>query len=86
MLEEISRVAKGHRMTIWLCFDNEKAKWFKGYRATKELCNNVRRYGEVGIWILYKTDELISAVTELKADTIETNGQIKPYMLKDLTQ
>lgn len=85
-LEEVSKIAGKHRLTVWLCFDNEKAKWFKGPRATKELCDTVRAYGEVGIWILSKPEELIRAVTELEADAIETNGQIKPYMLKDLTK
>ncbi len=83
-LKEVSRIAEGRRLTVWLCFDNDESRWYKGPRATRELCDIIRRYGEVGVWKLSTRGELLSAVTELEADAVETNGGVKPFMLDDL--
>jgi hypothetical protein len=60
-------------------------KWFKGEKASKELCDRVREYGELGIWILSKRDELPAAINEYGAEIIETTGHVKPEWLKDFS-
>ena len=79
-LEAVSRIAKGHRLTIWICFDSPAIAWFKGNKASGELCEKVHRLGEVGIWMLTSPDELAVALP-FQPDAIETDGSIKPFML-----
>ena len=83
-LEEVARLAKGHHLYVWVCFDNEMTGWFKGTKATPEVCNFVRQYGELGVWILSKREELEVAVKELDAEIIETTGHIKPEWLAEI--
>lgn len=84
-LEEVARLANGHHLYVWVCFDNEMTRWFKGTKATPEVCNFVRQYGELGVWILSKREELEIAVRELGAEIIETTGHIKPEWLRNFT-
>ena len=80
-LEEVARLAQGHHLYVWVCFPNEMTSWFKGTKATPEVCKFVRQYGELGVWILSKRDELEIAVRDLDAEIIETTGHIKPEWL-----
>jgi len=82
-LAEVAKIAKGHKLYIWICFDNEMTQWFKGSKATRELCDRARKYGEIGIWILSKHEELDPAINEYGADVIETTGHIKPEWLSE---
>ena len=75
------KVAVGHRLTIWVCYDNKLTGWFKGAKATAELCDMVHQFGEIGIWILSQEAELDDTVNVFKANAIETTGHIKPSML-----
>lgn len=77
-LEEVKRLSAGHHLYVWVCFDNDMTWWFKGTKATPEICRFVRQYGELGVWILSKREELEVAVKELDAEIIETTGHIKP--------
>ncbi len=83
-LEEVARLAKGHHLYVWVCFDNDMTKWFTGTKASAEVCNRVRKYGELGVWILSKREELIPAMLEFGAEVIETTGHIKPEWLKEV--
>ena len=80
-LQRVAALAHGHRLTIWVCYDNEEAWWFKGAKATKELCSLAHRYGELGIWLLAKEENLEDTIRVFHADAIETTGDIKPSML-----
>ena len=80
-LEDVVKVAAGHRLTIWVCYDNKLTGWFKGAKATAELCDMVHQFGEIGIWILSQEAELDDTVNVFKANAIETTGHIKPSML-----
>ena len=82
-LVEISELANG-RLTVWVCYDLPHLSWFKGEKASVELCERVRKYGKLGIWILSTREELEDAVVNLGADFVETNGKIKPEWLKVL--
>ncbi|MBQ7322541.1 MAG: hypothetical protein IJW99_10635 [Clostridia bacterium] len=83
-LEKVKKIADGHRLVIWVCYDNDMTQWFKGPKANAELCDFVRAYGEVGVWILSKREELERAVKECHADVIETTGHLKPQWLKEI--
>lgn len=83
-LDKVKKIAEGHRLAIWVCYDNELTQWFKGPKATAELCDFVRGYGEVGVWILSKREELERAVLECHADIIETTGHLKPEWLREI--
>ena len=85
-LAEVAEIAKGHRLTIWACYPGENSPWFKKERASAESVARIRKYGEVGIWILTTEDQLDRAVLEFGADAIETTGTIKPDMIKKYEQ
>ena len=83
-LEEVSKIAEGHHLYIWVCFDNPMTEWFKGTKASAEVCDFVKGYGELGVWILSERAELEIAVRELGAEVVETTGHIKPEWVKEL--
>lgn len=81
-LEAVKIIGKGHRLTLWARFDNTMTSWSTLPPATPELCEKIRPFGEVGVWILSTEEELERAVTHLSPDVIETTGSIKPHMLR----
>ena len=81
-LEAVKSIGKDHRLTLWARFDNAMTSWSALPPATPELCEKIRPFGEVGVWILSTEEELERAVTDLSPDVIETTGSIKPYMLR----
>ncbi len=83
-LAQVSELAKGHRLTVWTCCLNEHTKsWYKGELGSEEASARIKNIGaEVGVWILHREEELDQAINICKADTIETTGGIKPYMLE----
>ena len=83
-LKRIAEIAKGHRLIIWLCYDTPATKWYKGERASVELCERARKYGEVGIWLLAEKEELREAAVSFKADFVETNGKLKPWWVDEV--
>lgn len=83
LMKEVTSIANGRRTTFWACFDNPNTAWFTGEKASIALCERVKKYGELGVWILTKEDELWVAVNEFDADAIETIGTIKPCMIKE---
>ena len=48
------------------------------------ICDFVRAYGEVGVWILSQKDELERAIRECRADVIETTGHLKPEWVVEI--
>ncbi len=83
-LAQVAEIAKGHRLTVWMCCINEHTiTWYKGEQASPEAAARVKAIGaEIGIWILHRESELDHAVLDCLADTIETTGGIKPHMLE----
>lgn len=77
-LTKVKKACGSHRVTIWVRLDNKLTSWCKFPPATPELCHRIRRYGEIGVWLLSQEEEFQKAVTDLKADTVETTGHIKP--------
>ena len=83
-LDKVKAIAEGHRLVIWVCYDNQMTQWFKGPKASAELCDFVRQYGEVGVWILSKKEELEYAIKVCRADIIETTGHLKPEWVVEI--
>lgn len=83
-LDTVKSIAGNHRLTLWVCYENELSDWFTREKASVALCNRVREYGEVGIWILSKKEELARAILEYDADAVETTGHIKPEMIDEV--
>ena len=83
-LKRIAELAEGHRLVIWLCYDTPATKWYMGERAGVALCDRVRKYGEIGIWLLAEKEELREAVLDFKADYVETNGKLKPWWVDEI--
>ena len=81
-LDKVAEIAKGHRLVIWVCYDGNTSKWFKGPRASRELCDFVRQYGELGIWILSDKKQFERTLRKYNPDIIETTGHIKPEWIK----
>ena len=80
-LKRVAEISAGHRLTIWACYPGDNSPWFKGERASAEVVERIKKYGEVGIWIITREDQLERAVLEFSADAIETTGTLKPHML-----
>lgn len=77
VLAELSALTERDRLTVWLPLECEGTSWVKVRRADRELCELVKRYARLGIWIVTERSELERAA-ELEPDIIETNGVIKP--------
>ncbi len=83
-LKKVAKIADGRRLTIWVRYENELSSWFKGNSASVEFCAGVKKYGEMGIWIISREEELIRSVCEFGADVVETTGHVKPDMLRKI--
>lgn len=81
--EKMLSSLKNNRFTIWIPYDNDYTAWFSGEHATAQNCEYVKTFADLGIWTLATMEELKGAV-EFGADAMETNGELKPYMLKDV--
>jgi len=81
-LARIREIAKGHRLVIWLCYGNALTSWYKGPKASAELCAHVREFADgVGVWLLTERGKLDKAVCEYRPDITETDGKLKPDMV-----
>jgi len=81
-LRQVKAIAEDHRLTIWICYDNENTRWFKGEKASVRLCERVKAYGDIGVWLLTEKSELDEAVSVFGASAVETTGSLKVSMLK----
>lgn len=80
-LSKAREIAGDRSLVIWVCFENKQTVWCKNEKASVELCNRVKKYGQLGLWILSEREELEDAVNKYGADVIETTGHIKPWWL-----
>lgn len=76
-IADVKRIAAGRRLTVWVCYDNAATAWFRGTKASPELCRRLAREADVGVWILSAAKEAEDA-RRWGANIIETNGEIKP--------
>ena len=81
ILSKAREIAGDRKLVIWVCFENKQTVWCKNEKATVSLCERVKKYGQLGLWILSEREELEVAVKKYGADVIETTGHIKPWWL-----
>lgn len=78
--EKVSAVKgmlKNNPLTVWLALPSELTSWVKVPTASQELCQMVKKYGKLGLWIL-ETEQQLAQAEALGADLIETTGAVKP--------
>lgn len=80
-LQKVVEITRGHELCFWAMGKTKRPKWFRGEDASVELCSRLKKYGLLGVWVLSTQEELDRAVNEFGADYVETNGQLKPWML-----
>ena len=85
-LKIVKETFDNKEIIFWVCYDLPRLSWYKGEKASVDLCNRVRKYGKLGIWIISTREELENAVINFKADYVETNGRIKPDWINDIEQ
>lgn len=77
VLHTLKFLLEDRPFTVWLPLPSPLTAWVKVPLATAELCQAVKRYASLGLWILETEDQLAQAIA-LGADIIETTGAIKP--------
>ena len=78
-LDQLSKLAAGHKTTVWMRLDNKATSWNTTPPVSHEYSKLVKSYGFLlGVWILH-TDEEMQRALEFDADIVETTGGIKPY-------
>ncbi len=78
ILREIKSIAGQRPFTVWLPYNNKNTAFSALPKADGELCKIVKKYAELGIWLITKEHELDTAVNSFGASVIETNGTLKP--------
>ena len=74
---QIKQILKNNPLVVWMALPSELTSWVKVPMATPETCQMVKKYGQLGLWIL-ETQEQLQQAKELGADIVETTGAIKP--------
>ena len=78
-LAEIAARAKGHRLIVWMPFENRLTSWCKTPPLSEERVRLARKLGaQVGAWILEDEGELRQVCEEYRVDVVETTGSLKP--------
>lgn len=76
-VKTVSGLLKNNPYTVWLALPSELTSWVTVPTAAPELCAMVKRYAQLGLWILDDQQQLEQAKS-LGADIIETTGAVKP--------
>ena len=77
ILRSLSGLCPRDRLTVWLPLDTPGTAWNTLPKANAENCALVKRYARLGLWILTLPEEL-EAARALRADIIETPGELLP--------
>ena len=76
-LKELRTLVGQNALTVWLPVKSPETAWVTVPTADEALCKTVKRYANLGLWIL-STSEQLEQAEAFQADIIETAGQIKP--------
>ena len=76
-LDKLHAMIPEEQLTVWLPYQNAHTSWVRVPFADEALASMVKKYANLGIWILSEDREFDEAV-RLGADVVETNGEIKP--------
>lgn len=76
-VREVKNSLINNPLTVWLCLKSHYTSWVTVPSADEELCAMVKKYGDLGLWLLYEGNQLELA-KKFGADIIETTGTLKP--------
>ena len=74
---QVKACLKENPLIVWLPFDNDITAWSTMPKATPERCAMVKKYAQLGVWILHEEKDRALA-EKLGVDIIETTGSLKP--------
>lgn len=77
ILKELNAVVGRDKLTVWLPYKNKDTAWVKIAFIHNELAELVKKYADLGVWILSKEEEYVD-VQKYGVNVIETTGSIKP--------
>ncbi len=78
ILISLKNIVGQRPLTVWIPYDNTFTSFSSLPKADQKLCDSVRKYADLGIWLITKDCELDTAVNVFGASVIETNGSLKP--------
>lgn len=76
-VKSIAEYLNDRPFTVWLGLPSELTSWVKVPMANEEICKMVKKYADLGIWIL-STEEELAVAKSFNADIIETTGAVTP--------
>lgn len=79
ILKEVKTIVNKQALTFWIAYPNEHTKWCELPKASEQLCQKIKEYGNLGIWTIGSLEEYMIATTVFKADAIETDGEVTPH-------
>lgn len=82
-LKTLGSILPKEQLTVWLPLKCSNTSWVKVAFADEKLSALIKQYARLGVWILSNTSQLEDA-KKLGADVVETNGQLKPVLNKNL--
>ncbi len=83
ILEKLNASVSREPLTVWLPYECENTSWVtKIPFADESTAALVKKYAELGIWLLSSYESFDDAVLKLNPDIIETDGTIKPVIRK----
>lgn len=81
ILENLSKTVKSDKLTVWVPLECSLTFWVKVAFADAKLCEKIKKFAKLGVWILSEYEDLEIA-RSWGADFVETNGKLKPCNLK----
>lgn len=63
---------------VWVPYECKDTSWVKIPFASKELCDLVKRYARLGVWLISNYEDFDAVCAAYEPDMVETPGQIKP--------
>ncbi|MBQ8559749.1 MAG: hypothetical protein IJ439_07210 [Tyzzerella sp.] len=76
ILKELASITK--KLTVWIPFQCKRTSWVTVPFASKELCELIKKYAALGVWIITNEEDYIAVCQEFSPDYVETDGAIKP--------
>lgn len=79
-LKRLSGLVPRERLTVWLPYECENTSWVTVPFADEKLAALVKKYANLGIWLITDYQCFYDAAERLTPDIVETDGTIKPVM------
>lgn len=77
-LAKIAGAVPKDKLYVWVPFESPATSWVSVPFASKTLCDTIRKYAKLGLWIINSEDDFEKCMAEFAPDMIETNGTVKP--------